>query len=88
VIVLETAKVFMNGQSQAVRLPKSCRFNCDAVAIKKVGDIVMLYRADKALENFLHSEPISDDVFAAIQDARKEDAEHAANHPGDREPIE
>jgi antitoxin VapB len=66
VIGLDRAKVFMNGQSQAVRLPKSCRFNCDEVAAKKVGDIVMLYRADKALEKFLQSEPIADDVHAAI----------------------
>ncbi|MDR1330429.1 MAG: AbrB/MazE/SpoVT family DNA-binding domain-containing protein, partial [Oscillospiraceae bacterium] len=28
---METAKVFTNGKSQAVRLPKSCRFSCDEV---------------------------------------------------------
>jgi antitoxin VapB len=87
VINLETAKIFMNGKSQAVRLPKSCRFNCEEVSIKKVGDIVLLYRADKALENFLQSEPITDDVLSAILDARKEDSRHAANHPDNREQI-
>jgi antitoxin VapB len=85
---MDTAKVFMNGKSQAVRLPKSYRFNCDEVAVKKVGDIVMLYRADRALENFLRSEPVADDVSAAILDARQEDAEYAARHPDAREPIE
>lgn len=85
---METAKIFMNGQSQAVRLPKSCRFNCDEVAVKKVGDIVMLYRADKVLDNFLKCEPLTDDVYESILEARREDAEYAANHPDNREPLE
>ena len=37
-----TAKVFENGRSQAVRLPKECRFNTDEVVVNKIGDIVML----------------------------------------------
>ncbi len=37
-----TAKVFENGRSQAVRLPKECRFNGDEVAVNKIGDIVIL----------------------------------------------
>ena len=37
-----TAKLFENGRSQAVRLPKEYRFNGDEVAINKVGDIVIL----------------------------------------------
>lgn len=37
-----TAKLFRNGQSQAVRLPKECRFNGDEVIVNKVGDVVML----------------------------------------------
>ena len=35
-----TAKVFENGRSQAVRLPKECRFNKDEVAGNRIGDIV------------------------------------------------
>ena len=30
-----TAKVFENGRSQAVRLPKECRFNTDEVAVNR-----------------------------------------------------
>ncbi len=30
-----TAKLFMNGRSQAVRLPKDYRFDCDEVYIRK-----------------------------------------------------
>ena len=84
---METAKLFTSGGSQAVRLPKSCRFSGDEVAVKKVGDIVMLYRADRALINFLQCEPFTDDVYGSILEARREDAEYAATHENDREPI-
>ena len=39
---MNTAKLFMNGRSQAVRLPKEFRFDGDEVFIKKVGDSVIL----------------------------------------------
>ena len=39
-----TAKLFMNGRSQAVRLPVNYRFDCDEVYIRKdpeTGDVVI-----------------------------------------------
>lgn len=36
------AKLFKNGQSQAVRLPKQFRFEGTAVSIQKIGDSVVL----------------------------------------------
>ena len=39
---METAKLFMNGRSQAVRLPKAYRFEGNEVYIKKVGGGVLL----------------------------------------------
>jgi antitoxin VapB len=78
VVLVDTAKVFPHGGSQAVRLPKSCRFSCDEVAVKKVGAIVMLYPKDQALENFLLAEPLSDDVYGSILEARREDAAYEA----------
>jgi antitoxin VapB len=39
---METAKLFVNGRSQAVRLPKEYRFEGDEVFIKRVGDAVVL----------------------------------------------
>lgn len=39
---METAKLFINGRSQAVRLPKEFRFEGDEVFIKRVGDAVVL----------------------------------------------
>ena len=38
----DTAKVFMNGRSQAVRLPAEYRFDCDQVAIRRVGRHLIL----------------------------------------------
>lgn len=43
-----TAKVFENGRSQAVRLPKEYRFSSDEVMINRIGDVVlMMPKADK-----------------------------------------
>jgi antitoxin VapB len=39
---MKTAKIFQNGQSQAVRLPKEFRFDDTEVFIKKSGHIVQL----------------------------------------------
>lgn len=39
---LQLAKLFPNGQSQAVRLPKEFRFEGDRVYIQRVGDAVVL----------------------------------------------
>jgi len=45
---MKTAKLFKNGQSQAVRLPKEFRFEGDHVYIKKEGDIVLLIPEKKS----------------------------------------
>jgi len=37
------AKLFWNGASQAVRLPKEFRFEGDEVCIKRIGSAVILY---------------------------------------------
>lgn len=39
---MQQAKLFQNGQSQAVRLPKDFRFDGDRVNIKRVGKAVVL----------------------------------------------
>ncbi len=50
---MQTARIFTNGNSQAVRLPKEFRFNEDEVVIRKIGDMVVLlpkkYRAESLL---------------------------------------
>lgn len=39
---MDTAKVFINGRSQAVRLPKAYRFDVSEVFIKKTAEGVLL----------------------------------------------
>lgn len=44
---MDTAKLFVNGNSQAVRLPKQYRFDGDEVVIKRLGNaVVLLPKAD------------------------------------------
>ncbi len=43
---MKTARIFANGRSQAVRLPKEFRFSGDEVYINKVQGIVMLIPKD------------------------------------------
>jgi antitoxin VapB len=51
----ERARIFQNGGSQAVRLPKSCRFreDQDQVIVRKVGNQVILEPADEWPAEFL-----------------------------------
>ena len=50
----ERAKIFQNGGSQAVRLPKSCRFTGqDELVVRKVGRKVILEPADDWSPEFL-----------------------------------
>jgi len=39
---MEKARIFQNGRSQAVRLPKEYRFEGSEVYVKKMGDMVLL----------------------------------------------
>ena len=43
---MDTAKLFRNGRSQAVRLPKEYAFAGDEVYVKKIDGIVMLLPKD------------------------------------------
>jgi len=52
---METAKLFQNGQSQAVRLPKEFRFQGDEVYIKKIGNAVILLPFDNPWQTWLDS---------------------------------
>ncbi len=50
---METAKIFSNGGSQAVRLPKSCRFDSEEVIVNRIGNVVMLMPKDDPWGNML-----------------------------------
>jgi antitoxin VapB len=61
---MQTARLFSNGRSQAVRLPKEFQFNGENVYIKKIGEAVILVPFDKDWEVFMHGlNSFSDDFM-------------------------
>ncbi len=60
-----TAKIFENGRSQAVRLPKEYRFSEEEVFINKIGDIVMLIPKSQKWSRFLSGLSMFSDDFMA-----------------------
>ena len=61
---MQTARLFSNGRSQAVRLPKEYQFKGENVFIQKVGEAVILVPVDKDWETFLHGlNSFSDDFM-------------------------
>jgi len=52
---MKTAKLFQNGQSQAVRLPKEFRFEGDEVIIKRSGNAVVLLPANHSWDVLTNS---------------------------------
>ena len=60
---METAKIFSNGGSQAVRLPKSCLFEQDEVFVNKIGNIVILAPKEDQWQSMLTSLDLFTDDF-------------------------
>ena len=52
---MKTAKLFKNGQSQAVRLPKEFRMSGSEVYIKKQGEAIILLPKEKSWNTFFDS---------------------------------
>jgi antitoxin VapB len=64
-INMQTARLFVNGRSLAVRLPKDYQFQGENVYIKKIGDAVILVPLDKDWEVFMHGlNSFSDDFMS------------------------
>ena len=61
---MKTAKLFLNGQSQAVRLPKEFRFEGDEVLVKRIGNGVLLLPTTHSWDSLFGSlEKFSDDFM-------------------------
>ena len=61
---MKIAKLFQNGQSQAVRLPKEFRFEDDHVFVKKSGNVVVLIPAKNSWDTLIQSlDKFSDDFM-------------------------
>ena len=69
--MIATAKLFANGNSQAVRLPKEYRFVGNEVGIARVGEMVILFPQNSAWKIFDESKPVTDDFCAAILETRQ-----------------
>ncbi|HAR49953.1 hypothetical protein ER57_06510 [Smithella sp. SCADC] len=51
---MNTAKIFTNGRSQAIRLPKEYRFEDDEVYINKIDDIVVIMPKNKKMASLMN----------------------------------
>lgn len=61
---METAKIFENGRSQAVRLPKKFRFNAEEVVVQQLGEAVLLVPKESLWQTFLEGlDGFTGDIF-------------------------
>ena len=65
---MDTAKLFQNGQSQAVRLPKEFRFRGEQVYVKRVGNAVVLLPYEAPWQTLLDSLQLFSDDFMQYRD--------------------
>lgn len=73
---MDTAKLFTNGRSQAVRLPKEYRFEGNEVFIKKVGNLVMLFPRHESWQVLLDSlSQFPDDFMAERKQPEQQERE-------------
>ena len=67
----KVARVFMNGRSQAVRLPKEFRFDTDRVLVRREGRHVVLSPMFKDwADYFENGARFTDDFFEAMDELR------------------
>ncbi len=71
---MQTAKIFINGRSQAVRLPKEFRFSDNDVFIKKIGKIVILIPKDDPWASFANSLDQFTDDYMETRDQPAQDS--------------
>ena len=74
---MQKAKIFKNGQSEAIRLPKEFRFNSKEVFIHKIGNAVIILPKDNPWQNFIESlndfsEDFMEDRYQPTQPQKRE----------------
>jgi len=65
---MKTAKLFKNGQSQAVRLPKEFRFRGDSVFIQHLGNCVVLVPQNNPWASMREASRLFSDDFMSERD--------------------
>jgi len=72
----QTAKIFMNGRSQAVRLPAEFRFSVREVFIERQGDAVIIRPKPLGWDDFFaRPSPVPEDFMAERKDLTPEKRE-------------
>ena len=64
----KTAKIFMNGQSQAVRLPKEFRFDTTEVYIRRQGEDIVISPKKPTWDDFFATESVFGEDFLNIRE--------------------
>lgn len=59
----QIAKIFMNGRSQAVRLPKEYRFNSDEVYVSRQGSNIIISEKKPTWDEFFDTKSAFNDDF-------------------------
>ena len=73
---MKTAKIFKNGQSQAIRLPKEFRFKGDKVYIKKWGKFAIVISPINPWQSLFESlNKFSSDYMSKRQQPPQQDRE-------------
>ncbi len=68
---MDTAKIFENGRSQAIRLPKKFRFSDGEVYVNRVGEAVILLPKKAIWETFMNGLNSFTDDF--LEDGREQE---------------
>jgi len=71
---MKTARIFINGRSQAVRLPKEFRFSGNDVFINKIGSIVILFPKDDPWASLANSLDQFTDDYMKTRDQSPQDS--------------
>ena len=66
-----TAKVFMNGRSQAVRIPAEYRFEEDELFVNKIGDTLLLTPKPLLVQSMMQGLSLISDDF--MEDGRPDE---------------
>ena len=61
----ETAKIFTNGGSQALRIPKEFRYNTNEVMVNRIGNIMIVTPMNNKWSGLLQSLDMFTDDFMA-----------------------
>jgi len=78
---MKTARLFVNGRSQAVRMPKHCRFSGSEVYIKKLHGVVMLISKDDPWALLVNSLDHFSEDFMTTREQPKHQSREALRLP-------